>query len=116
MGKYKIILNGYIVVVSFGVSIYMGLFSENEGFNNIGMTILWTMAILLLSAIFTKEKKEKQKIQYAKYHRLALKTTCWALSLMMIYKGSIVLGLIYVFIFAFFHHDNKRVTDEHTTI
>ena len=97
--KRKKIYGAYGLLALLLVSVYFGLFSENVGLNNIGMTILWGYAGLLFLSMFLDEVKEDTKDvdNIGLFVKWFARITYYSTIFIIIYKGSIIIGTIMAF-------------------
>lgn len=77
------------------LAVYAGVISTNEGLNNIGLTLLWFVAIMLLIILF------KEETPNGKIDKVITKYDFWIILFMyllstftIIYNGEILLGAI----------------------
>lgn len=95
--KYRSIIETYLFFLLIALLIYIGLFVEVDGINNIGIASLWVLGVLLAIGVSDDERKFTQ---ISIYDRIIRRSVFSLIILTMIYKGSIVLGLVYLYYFA----------------
>lgn len=95
--EYTDAVSASLFMLFMAFAVYAGLFSEVIGFNNIGLTALWIVGVLLLIGSVAEVKNPPQNNgQMNKYIQYTLRTIYVLLVLAIIYKGEIVLGIFYI--------------------
>lgn len=99
MEKIRYWIEALLFMAVMSLMVYLGTFSENEGLNNIGLTGLWIVALLLLLFVLTdgtNDKKEPtKKVPPTKAVKIVGRTWFASIILALLYQGHIVLGVIY---------------------
>ena len=90
------IVQAYTLIISISLSTYFGIFSENEGLNNIGLTLIWVLGILLVISVFGETKKTNNKDKAKGFNKYLLRAILLVSVMSMLYGGHIFLGLVYI--------------------
>ncbi len=84
----------YLFTTSIATGVYLGLFNNIEGVNNIGLTFLWILGVLLFIATLIPQEKKRTDIGFHKY---LLRIIYLSSVTAIIYMGHIALGVIYIY-------------------
>ena len=106
----------YGLVLSIALGTYFGIYSKIEGLQNIGMTILWIIGILLLLSVLVPSKDTANKQRADVVNRYIRRTILFVSVLAMLYGGKIVIGVIYTLSLIVLYADSlkKRKKNEDT--
>jgi uncharacterized membrane protein len=79
------------------ISLYFISFQQNEGLMNIGLFVLWTLAVLLfLTSILADYSKYKHTDQEDKVLKYIKRSLMYMFIVILIYNGYFILGLLYL--------------------